>query len=100
MRKFSDFNIKPNVKTFTGDKIKIDRVLNKTITIHSFQISDSKIEGRGNGKCLTLQIEVDNEKRILFTGSVTLQDMISQVPAEQFPFSATIVKQSERLEFS
>lgn len=100
MRQFSDFNIKPTQKQFIGDKIKIDRILNKPIVVHSFQINPSKIEGKGNGKCLTLQVEVDGQKRIVFSGSTTLQDMITQVPADNFPFKTTIVKETERLEFT
>jgi hypothetical protein len=97
MKPFSDFNIKPTVKAFVGDKIKIERVLNKLIEIHGFKINPSKIEGKG--MCLTLQIKVDGSDRILFTGGKVLQETIQQVPAENFPFTATIVKENERLEF-
>lgn len=100
MKQFKDFKIQPTLKHFIGDKIKIDRILNKQVVIHAFEISASKIEGKGNGKCLKLQLEVDGQKRILFSGSVTLQNMIEQVPEKDFPFTTTIIKETERLEFS
>lgn len=99
MNCFKDFGIKPQSKAFEGDKIKIDRVLNKEIEIHDYKIEQSKYE-KGNGKCLYMQILVDGEKRLLFTGSTTLMDMIQQVPAEKMPFKATIVKENERLQFT
>lgn len=100
MKQFKDFNIKASTKAFTGDKIKIDKILNKSVVIHGFQITESKIKDKGNGKCLTLQVEVDGQMRIVFSGSVTLQDMITQVPSDNIPFTTTIIKESERLEFS
>ena len=64
MNSFKDFNIKTEEKVFTGDKIKISKILNKPITVHDFKISNSKYPEKGNGECLHLQISVDNEKRI------------------------------------
>lgn len=99
MKQFSQFNIKPITKTFTGDKIKIDRVLNKRITVVTYKIEKSKFE-KGNGNRLCLQIEVDGTSRIIFTGSTILMDMIEQVPKTNFPFTTTIVRESERFEFT
>lgn len=99
MNNFKDFGIKAQLKSFTGDKIKLDRVLNKPITVEDYKIEQSKYE-KGNGKCLYIQIVVDQERRVLFTGSLTLMDMIQQVPKEGFPFNTTIVKQNERPEFT
>lgn len=99
MHSFKDFNIKPQAKSFEGDKIKIDRILNKPIVVVEYKIDNSKYE-KGNGKCLCIQILVDNSKRILFTGSVNLMEMIDKVPKENFPFMTTIVKENERFEFT
>lgn len=96
---FKDFGIKSNVKSFEGDKIKIDRILNKQVVVHAFKIEQSKYE-KGTGKCLSIQLAVDNSKRVLFTGSSNLMDMIQQVPQEKFPFHTTIVKENERYEFT
>lgn len=99
MNSFKDFGIKPQSKSFEGEKIKIDRILNRTIEVHEYKIEDSKFE-KGNGKCLYMQIVVEGAKRVLFTGSVNLMDMIQQVPQEKFPFKTVIIKENERFEFT
>lgn len=100
MNDFKSFNIKPETKSFEGDKIKIDRILNKKITVLDFKIEESKYKEKGNGKCLYIQIEIDESKRVLFSGSSYLMDMIQKVPKEGFPFTSTIVKNNEHLEFT
>lgn len=98
MINFKDLGIKPKITTFVGDKIKIDRILNTEIIIHGFKIEDSK--KKPGTKLLTLQIERNQTKNIIFTGSNVLIDMISQVPKEKFPIITTIIKDNERLEFT
>jgi hypothetical protein len=49
---------------------------------------------------LFLQIEVDNEKRVVFTGSDVLLSQIKQVNPEDLPFVATIIKNGEHFEFT
>ena len=100
MNSFKDFNIKTEEKVFTGDKIKISKILNKPITVHDFKISNSKYPEKGNGECLHLQISVDNEKRSVFTGSRVLSEKIKKVPESGFPFTTTIIEENERYEFS
>ena len=100
MKDFKSFNIKPETKSFEGDKIKIERILNKQITVSDFKIEESKYKDKGNGKCLCIQIENDGSKRVLFSGSSYLMDMIQKVPKEGFPFTTTIVKNNEHLEFT
>lgn len=99
MTNFSDLGIKSEVKSFEGDKIKIDRILNKTIVVEAYKIEQSKFE-KGSGKCLHIQIQVDGNKRVLFTGSSNLMDVIQRVPTNKFPFNTTIVKENERFEFT
>jgi hypothetical protein len=96
MRNFSDFQIEPEKKGITGDKIKIDRVLNVPIIIHSYQVVPSKF----TGDRLDMQIEKDRTLYLLWTSSKTLIEMIRKVPAEGFPFQATIVKKDERFLFT
>lgn len=100
MNSFKQFNIQPTSKSFEGDKIKIDRILNKEIIVEAFKIEVSKYKDKGNGKCLYVQIHVDNAKRVLFTGSGSLMEMIQSVPANGFPFTTTIIKENERFQFS
>jgi hypothetical protein len=47
-----------------------------------------------------LQIEVDNEKHVVFTGSDVLINIIKQIGEEDFPFQTTIVKSGEHFEFT
>lgn len=99
MKKFSDFGIKPLTKNFTGDKIKIDRILNKQIIVVDYRIQNSKFE-KGHGKRLDLQIAIDGANRVVFTSSSVLMELIQQVPKENFPFTTTIVRDNERFEFT
>lgn len=98
MNNFKDFNIKPTLNTFVGDKIKIDRIINVPITVHDFKIEPSTV--KEGTKRLTLQIEKNQTRHIIFTGSKILQQQIQQVPKDKFPFSATIVKNNEYYEFT
>lgn len=100
MHSFKDFNIKPKTKSFDGDKIKIDRILNKQILVEYYKIEESKFKDKGTGKLLTIQIFTDSSKRVLFTGSSNLIEMIEKVPKDKFPFYTTIIKENERLEFT
>ena len=99
MKQFKDFGIKPCVVGFIGDKIKIERILNRAITVHDYKIADSKYDN-GNGKCLHLQIAIGEIKHVVFTGSSVLMDIIQKVSKDDMPFSTTIVKENERFEFT
>lgn len=100
MHTFKDFGIKPQTKSFDGDKIKMDKILNKQILVEEYKINPSKFNERGSGKLLTMQIYFENQKRIVFSGSANLMEMIDRVPKDKFPFFATIVKENERFEFT
>ena len=97
MKKFSDFNIEPKTQmSLTGLKIKMSGVLNRDIIVGTYQIKDSKIEGKG--KCLYLQLKVDGIQRVLFTGSEFLMDAIKQI--NEFPFTTRIVEKDQAYHFS
>lgn len=98
MKKFKDFGIKTPLQSFVGDKIKIDRIINREITVYDFRVEDSKYGS--NRKCLYLQIGIGDLKYVVFTGSTVLIETIQQVPKTEFPFATTIVKDNERFEFS
>lgn len=100
MTDFKDLGIKPNIKNFVGDKIKMSRILNKPIKLIDFKEDVSKYPEKGNGKCLHLQIEVDGTMHIVFTGSTVLMDMIKQVPKEKFPVNTTIIEENESYQFT
>jgi len=98
MKTFKDFGIKINIQAFTGDKLKMNKILNREITVLDYHIEDSKYGS--NKKCLYLQIEINETKYVVFTGSVVLTDTIQKVPKNEFPFKTTIVKEDERFEFT
>lgn len=99
MRKFNELGIKPPSDHLVGDKIKINKILNKDIVVCNYRLEESKFSKNKSGKCLYIQIEVDSEKRVLFTGSDVLIAMIQQVSEENLPFSCQIVKEGEHFEF-
>jgi hypothetical protein len=101
MNSFSQFNIKSSTKGFEGDKIKMSKVLNREIVVHHFKVEDSKVfKERGSGKCLHLQISINGQKHVIFTSSRGLIESILQVPEAGFPFTTTIVQDSERFMFT
>lgn len=101
MNNFSQFNIKTSVKGFEGDKVKISKILNREIIVHHFKLDDSKVfKDRGSGKCLQMQISINNEKHVLFTGSSCLIEMIQQIPDNGMPFITTIIEENDRYLFS
>jgi hypothetical protein len=103
MNKFSQFNIKTTSKGFDGDKIKMERILNREIVVHDFKIEDSKVKAfqeRGSGKCLHLQISLNNEMHVIFTSASVLMAVIHQIPKDKFPFTTTIIKENERFKFT
>ena len=101
MNNFKDFNIEPIKNGFIGDKIHILRLLNKEIKVCDYKLTDSKIfVDKGTGKCLQLQIIVDDEYRVLFTSSAGMIYAIKKIPKENFPFSTTIIENDKRYFFS
>lgn len=76
MNNFKDFNIKPKVSTFVGEKITIQKLFNLTITVVAFKVEPSK--QKVGTELLTLQIEKGAEKRIVFTGSKVLIEQIKR----------------------
>lgn len=96
MKKFKDFGIKPEIQSFIGDKIKMERILNREIVVFDYKIEDSKF----HGKRLDMQIGIGETKHVVFTGSTILISVIQKVPKEDFPFTTTIVRENEHFEFT
>jgi len=99
MKKFSDLGITLSQEYFVGEKISIEQILNTEIIIHAYKIEKSKFPKNKSGNRLTLQLEINNEKRITWSGSDILMDLISQVDESSMPFSCTIVKVNRHFEF-
>jgi len=103
MNRFSQFNIKAPARGFEGDKIKMERILNREIVVHAFKIEESKVKAfqeRGSGKCLHLQISFNNEMHVVFTSASGLIETIQQIPIDKFPFITMIIKTNDRLIFT
>lgn len=100
MKKFKDFNITVDKSdlSFVGDKIKITKILNKTIVVLDYKVNTSKF--KSDNMCLFLQIEMNQIKYVVFTGSKILQSMIDKVEKSDFPFETTIVEEDGHYEFT
>lgn len=98
MRKFSELDIKPVESGFAGPKIKIEKILNREITVLDYKIVPSRFENKGD--CLYLQIEFNGIKHLLFSGSKFLVDMIQRAGKESLPFTTIIQKENEHFEFT
>lgn len=96
MNSFKDFGITPATKGFTGDKIKIRKLLNKKIIVHDYKIEQSKFEGTR----LDMQVEIDGERHVTWTSSKFLHDTIQQIDKSRFPFETTIIEVNESFQFS
>lgn len=97
-KQFSDFGIEAPKAKFTGDKIKMNYILDKKVKVLDYMIEPSKFK-EGKAMCLRLWLDVDNTKRILFTGSVSLMRQIENIPAGQ-AFETVIVKKEEQFLFT
>jgi hypothetical protein len=100
MKSFSELGIQSNKNYFVGDKVKIMKVLNREIIIQNYKIEKSQYPKNKSGNVLTLQIEINNEKMIIFTGSDFIMQQIVQVSEEDLPFATTIVKIGEHFELT
>lgn len=73
-------------------------ILDKEIIVHDYKKGPSKYE---SGTRLDLQITYQGEKRVTWTSSASLIEMIGGVKKDDFPFSAKIIKdENERYLFS
>ncbi len=103
MNRFNQFNVNTPPKGFEGDNIKMSKILNREIIVHAFKLEDSKVKAfqeRGAGKCLYMQISINEDMHIVFTSANALIDVIKQIPAKGFPFATTIIQESDRYIFT
>lgn len=102
MRSFKELGIKIPEKGYVGKSIEMHQIFDTPIIVHAFRIEKSKFEGKGNGKCIWMQIELEGEKRVVFTGSGALMEVLKAIDDSKFPFKTTIIKQKSngRFEFT
>lgn len=98
MKNFNDFNVKPQLNPFTGEKIPVKKLFNVPITVLGHKIEPSK--HKPGTECLYLQIEKAGDKRVVFTGSKVMIDQIRRLPEDAFPFQTTIKGDNDYYEFT
>ena len=91
MHRFSDFAA-DDEKPLDGEKVRLDNLLNKEIIISAVKIKMSKFKDHGD-KCATVQFyeETDDRKRIFFTGSGVIINMLEKYK-DEIPFITTVKK--------
>jgi hypothetical protein len=98
MRKFADIGIKRMPVPLVGKKIPVIEVLNSLIVVFNYREKPSNYYE--SGICLHIQIEFENEKRVIFTGSTGLLYYLKQMAEDEFPFQATIIKDNKYYHFT
>jgi hypothetical protein len=99
MKRFSDLNITQPDQSFTGEKIKLYNLLNREIIITGYRIVESKFTN-SNTQRLDIDLTIDNNKRVTWTGSKRLIETIKQIDKTELPISTTIVKEGESYKFT
>jgi hypothetical protein len=91
---FRDMGVQiPESEALEGQKININKLFGREILVHRYTIKPSIIKESKNPLCLWMQISIDGNMRVVFSGSEYLQKMIKQIPyPEKFPFKTTIVR--------
>ncbi len=78
-------------KKLIGDSIKIDRLLNKQITVLDYKIAPSDY----TGQCLYLQVVVSDTKRVIFTSAKKLMEVMTKTTPDSLPFTTIIIKEED-----
>lgn len=86
MKKYSDFAKNHNI--LDGKKLSILEIINIEVLLIGYRLADSKY---GKNKCLTLHIELDGVRYIIFTGSTILTEQVESYK-EEIPYLTTIKK--------
>jgi len=89
VKQFSEFSTEET--PLDGEKDKLEKILNRAITVTGFRIKKSQYSKNESGKYLTLQYELENETKIIFTGSDVLIGQMERYGSE-IPFMTTIKK--------
>lgn len=95
MDKFSSFA----EERLVGDKVSVSDILNKEITVLSYKIMKSKIEDDNYAQIQIEKIEINGEKKVVFTSSKVLKDQL-ETYKDHIPFIATIIKTRKYFSFS
>jgi len=86
MLKFSDFA--EEVRPLDGKKVKIAEILNKKMVVINYKIKQSQYK-KGSDRYATIQAEIDDERLVIFTGSLILIEQLEKY-GDKMPFEAEI----------
>jgi len=98
MKAFSDLGVKLN-RRFEGDRIRIEKIEGDEIILKDFEIRKSKLKPENDPKsecgceCLYLQIEHNNQTRVLWGNYKFLIEQLKQVTLEDLPLKTKIVNE-------
>lgn len=84
MQKFSEFAM--DKVPFEGNKISINDLCGREISVHNYHIKNSKFK---EGLYAEVQVMVDGEWRVFFTGSKVIRDQLERY-RDKLPFVTTI----------
>lgn len=96
MKDFSEFDIAVK-KSFVGNKIYIESILDKPIVIVFYDIRPSK--KNDGSECLYMQIKLDGVDHVVFSSSTFLMEPLKKLNAADFPFQAKIIRVNRHFEF-
>ena len=85
MVNFSDLGIKDESSSFLEEKVSINDVVNSEIIVHDFKANVPT----QNGNRHLIKIEIDSQKRVIFTGSHRIIDALESKKIK-FPFKTVI----------
>jgi hypothetical protein len=100
MKTFKELGVKVESSVMVGDKIKINRVINKEIEVKDYELNESKFKEQNSSQCLKLQIKYEDELRVIFTGANQLIEAIRQISKDVLPFKTTIVETNGYYQFT
>jgi hypothetical protein len=101
MNRFSEFTDIKMPDLLDGKKIPIRDVFDKKIIVLNYRIKPSRYADSNNDNCLTLQFtfEGESERRVVFSGSRFLIDVIEQCKS-RLPFETVIKKEGKNFIFT
>lgn len=100
MKNFSDLGIAPKSRRFVGKKIEMSEIIDEDIVVHSFRIEPSQYPNKRSDMVTKMQIELDGRKRVTWTTSKYLTQMLEAVPEDAFPIQTKIIKDEKAFIFT
>ena len=79
-------------RRFSGQRIRINNVLDRQVIVHDMEIRESKIKSKDASiqQCVYIDLEVDGERRLLFGSYRYIIEQCTKIPKDSYPFSCTI----------